>query len=47
MVVGPAVDLKLFALQFGTFGRWFASRFAPLTWVTAVLAASVVGTVLL
>jgi uncharacterized membrane protein YraQ (UPF0718 family) len=47
MVVGPAVDLKLIALQAGTFGRAFAIRFAPLTWVVAVLAATVTGAVLL
>jgi uncharacterized membrane protein YraQ (UPF0718 family) len=35
MVVGPAVDLKLIAMQAGTFGR----RFAPLAWATALLAA--------
>ncbi len=31
MVVGPVVDLKLIALQSGTFGGRFARRFAPLT----------------
>src|SRR6202008_194530 len=29
LVVGPAVDVKLFAMQTGMFGRAFASRFAP------------------
>jgi uncharacterized membrane protein YraQ (UPF0718 family) len=43
MVVGPTVDLKLVAMQAGTFGRTFASRFAPLTFVVAVLSASLVG----
>ena len=47
MVVGPMVDLKLISLQAGTFGRAFAQRFAPLTFVVAVLAAVAVGTVLL
>jgi uncharacterized membrane protein YraQ (UPF0718 family) len=47
MVVGPAVDLKLIALQAGTFGRDFAIRFAPLTWVVAVVASSITGAVLL
>ena len=47
LVVGPMVDLKLIALQVGAFGRGFALRFAPLTFVTAVLAASLVGLVLL
>jgi uncharacterized membrane protein YraQ (UPF0718 family) len=36
MVVGPMVDLKLVALQAGTFGRQFAVRFAPTTLVVAV-----------
>jgi uncharacterized protein len=43
MVVGPMVDLKLIALQTGTFGRRFAMRFAPLTFVTAVASAGLVG----
>jgi len=36
MVVGPAVDVKLIALQSGTFGRAFAVRFAPTTFLVAV-----------
>jgi uncharacterized membrane protein YraQ (UPF0718 family) len=47
MVVGPAIDVKLFAMQAGTFGRRFAAVFGPLTFVVAVLAALVVGAVLL
>jgi uncharacterized membrane protein YraQ (UPF0718 family) len=47
LVVGPMVDLKLIALQGGTFGWRFASRFAPLTLVTAVGVSVVVGAVLL
>jgi len=43
MVVGPVVDLKLIALQTGTFGRAFATRFAPLTFVVAVGAAVTTG----
>ncbi len=43
LVVGPMVDLKLYALQAGTFGRRFAARFAPTTFVVAVLVASLVG----
>ena len=43
MVVGPMVDVKLIALQAGTFGRRFALRFAPLTLVVAVGASVVVG----
>jgi uncharacterized protein len=36
LVVGPAIDVKLFALQAGTLGRRFALRFAPLTFVVAI-----------
>ncbi|MFN8169352.1 MAG: permease [Candidatus Nanopelagicales bacterium] len=43
LVVGPMVDIKLFALQAGTFGRRFAVRFAPTTFVVAVVVASLVG----
>jgi uncharacterized membrane protein YraQ (UPF0718 family) len=46
LVVGPMVDFKLFAMQAGAFGRRFAVRFAPTTFIVAVLAASAVGTVL-
>jgi uncharacterized protein len=47
MVVGPMVDLKLVAMQSGAFGRAFASRFAPATFVVAVTATLIVGGVLL
>ncbi len=47
LVVGPAIDIKLFALQAGTLGRRFAVRFAPLTFVVATVCAVVVGTVVL
>ncbi len=43
MVVRPAVDVKLVALQAGTFGRAFAVRFAPATFVVAVAASLLVG----
>ncbi|KAA0933536.1 permease [Streptomyces apricus] len=43
MVVGPMVDLKLVALQAGTFGRAFAVRFSSATWVVAVLSSVLVG----
>ncbi|GAA2805736.1 permease [Crossiella cryophila] len=43
LVVGPMVDLKLFAMQTGTFGRSFAIRFAPATFVVAVLVAAGTG----
>jgi hypothetical protein len=47
LVVGPVVDLKLIALQAGTFGRAFALRFAPAAFLVAVVIAVVVGQVLL
>jgi uncharacterized membrane protein YraQ (UPF0718 family) len=47
LVVGPMVDFKLFAMQAGAFGRRFAVRFAPATFLVAALAAAAVGTVLL
>ncbi|MCW2633108.1 MAG: hypothetical protein JWR88_2070 [Pseudonocardia sp.] len=47
MVVGPAVDLKLIAMQVGTFGRRFALRFAPVTFVGAIAVSALVGTLLL
>jgi len=43
LVVGPAVDVKLVALQAGAFGRAFALRFAPLTFLVAVTSAVVAG----
>jgi uncharacterized membrane protein YraQ (UPF0718 family) len=43
LVVGPAVDVKLFAMQAGMFGRRFAIRFAPATFVVATVAATAVG----
>ena len=47
MVVGPTVDVKLIALQAGTFGRSFAARFAPATFVVALASAALVGGLLL
>ncbi|WP_374201880.1 permease [Actinokineospora sp. PR83] len=47
LVVGPAIDVKLFALQAGTFGRAFALRFAPATLVVATACAVVSGVVFL
>jgi uncharacterized protein len=43
LVVGPMVDVKLVSLQAGTFGRRFTVRFAPLTFVVAVMCAVLVG----
>lgn len=47
LVVGPAVDVKLVAMQAGLFGRAFALRFAPVTLVVATVLATVVGLMLL
>jgi uncharacterized protein len=47
LVVGPAVDVKLIAMQAGVFGRRFTVRFAPLTFAVAVACAVLVGRVLL
>ena len=43
LVIGPMVDVKLIALQAGTFGRAFTLRFAPLTFVCALGSASLIG----
>ena len=45
LVVGPAVDVKLIALQVGTFGRSFALRFAPLTFAVAITCGVIAGAV--
>ncbi|SOE02240.1 permease [Blastococcus haudaquaticus] len=47
LVVGPVVDLKLIALQSGTFGPRFALRFAPVTFVVAVGCALLAAWILL
>jgi hypothetical protein len=47
LVVGPAVDIKLFSLQAGTLGRRFALRFAPATFVVAIACAVAAGVVFL
>ena len=47
LVVGPVVDLKLIALQSGTFGSRFAVRFAPVTFVVAVGCALLAGWIVL
>lgn len=47
MVVGPMVDVKLIALQAGTFGRAFAFRFSAATTVVAILSSALIGAVLL
>jgi uncharacterized membrane protein YraQ (UPF0718 family) len=47
LVVGPMVDLKLIAMQTGVFGRRFVVRFAPATFVAAILVGTAAGAVLL
>ncbi|HEV7825976.1 MAG TPA: permease [Mycobacteriales bacterium] len=47
LVVGPMIDVKLFAMQAGTFGRGFALRFGPATFVVAVAVSVLVAAVLL
>jgi uncharacterized protein len=47
LVVGPAVDVKLSAMQAGLFGRPFAIRFGPATFVVATVVATIVGLVFL
>ncbi|MEV6345328.1 permease [Actinoplanes sp. NPDC051851] len=46
LVVGPTVDLKLIAMQAGVFGRRFMVRFAPVTFVAAVVVGVGFGAVL-
>jgi uncharacterized membrane protein YraQ (UPF0718 family) len=43
LVVGPAMDVKLAAMEAGTFGGAFARQFVPVVIGTAVLSATVVG----
>ncbi len=47
MVVGPMVDVKLIALQAGTFGKAFAVRFSAATTVVAIVCSVLIGGVLL
>lgn len=47
LVVGPAVDVKLMAMQAGSFGRGFVVRFAPITFAVAIVCATVTGYVVL
>jgi uncharacterized membrane protein YraQ (UPF0718 family) len=47
LVVGPAIDVKLFAMQAGMFGRAFAIRFAPATFVVATVVGGAVGLLVL
>lgn len=47
LVVGPAMDVKLAALEAGTFGGAFARQFVPVVVVTAILSAVGIGWLLL
>ncbi|GAA0520587.1 permease [Paractinoplanes deccanensis] len=47
LVVGPMVDLKLISMQAGVFGRRFAFRFAPATFLAALGIGTGVGVILL
>ena len=47
LVVGPMVDLKLISMQTGVFGRRFAARFAPATFVAAIVIGTCTAAVLL
>lgn len=47
LVVGPMVDIKLFSMQAGVFGRGFAWRFAPATLLFGIVVSVAVGWVLL
>jgi uncharacterized membrane protein YraQ (UPF0718 family) len=43
LVVGPAMDVKLAAMEAGAFGGAFARQFVPVVIGTAVACASIVG----
>jgi uncharacterized membrane protein YraQ (UPF0718 family) len=45
LTVGPMVDLKLFSMHAGVFGRRFALRFMPTTFVVATVMGTLVGLV--
>ncbi|WP_017596112.1 permease [Nocardiopsis potens] len=47
MVVGPMVDIKLIALQAGTFGWGFVRRFVPLTLLVTLLSTFLIGALIL
>lgn len=47
LVVGPAMDIKLAAMESGQFGARFARQFVPVVLAVAVLTAVLVGRVLL
>ncbi|MFT4009959.1 MAG: permease [Nocardioidaceae bacterium] len=47
LVVGPAMDIKLAAMESGQFGSRFARQFVPVVLLVAIVSAVVVGRVLL
>ena len=47
LVVGPVIDVKLFSMQVGTFGRAVAIRFAPLSFLVAIGCAIAAGVIFL
>ncbi len=47
LVVGPAMDIKLAAMEAGQFGTGFARQFVPIVLITAVASAVLIGSVLL
>lgn len=47
MVVGPAMDIKLAAMESGQFGAQFARQFVPVVLLVAIGSAALVGMVLL
>ncbi|MFT3901270.1 MAG: permease [Gordonia sp. (in: high G+C Gram-positive bacteria)] len=47
LVVGPAVDLKLIAMQAGAFGSRFAARFSTATFLVAIGVGTGVGALIL
>ena len=47
MVVGPAMDVKLAAMESGQFGTHFARQFVPVVLLVAIGSATLIGAVLL
>jgi uncharacterized membrane protein YraQ (UPF0718 family) len=47
LVVGPTIDVKLFTMQVGTFGKAVAIRFAPLSFLVAIGCAIAAGVIFL
>lgn len=43
LVVGPMIDLKLIAMQYGAWGKRFVMRFVPMTLLISIVSALLVG----